>query len=174
MLRKQTRRSFTVEIKGGAHQGRAIIATKAPRTPRKTAKSAPVGPQVAFPWELPTTAPAETAKDAEPRRILPSLITWEPSEPEPALALPSEAPLPRVLRVAPLVGLEAPRRRGRPRKVVPEPMDVAPTIPEAAPPTPQLAPASPSQARHMRGDRSETAGLARGERWKRRLPRACW
>jgi hypothetical protein len=174
MLRKQTRRSFTVETKGGANQGRAIITAKAPRVPRKTVKSAPVAPQVAFPWELPATAPAETARDSEPRRILPSLITWEPSEPEPVPALPTEPPLPHVRRVAPSVSLEAPRRRGRPRKVVPEPMDVAPSIPEAAPPTPQLAPASPSQARPMRGDRSEAAGLARGERWKRRLPRACW
>lgn len=173
MLRKQTRRSFTVETKGGAHQGRAIITAKAPRVPRKTAQSAPVAPLVAFPWEPPTTAQTEIARGAEPRRILPSLITWEPSEPEPAPALPTEPPLPRVRRVAPTESLEAPRRRGRPQKVVPEPMDVVPVVLEAAPPALLPVPASPPQ-RPVRGDRSDAAGLARGERWKRRLPRACW
>lgn len=172
MLRKQTRRSFTVETKGGANQGRAIITAKAPRVPRKSAKSASVAPPLAFPWEPWTTAPAEIARDAEPRRILPSLITWEPSEP--VSALPTEPPLPRVRRVAPMVGLEAPRRRGRPRKVTPESVDVAPVGLEAAPPAPQPAPASSSQTRPVRVSRSETAELARGERWKRRLPRACW
>lgn len=209
-MRKKTRRTFTVETKHGLQQGHAVIGAKAPRTPRKLAESAPAEPPAASLWEAATTAEAEAAREAEPRRILPSLITWAPSEPEPTPALPPEPPLPRVRRVDPsaipevprrrgrprkvvppvdgaafspepplphvgradpLVVLDAPRRRGRPRKVVPEPVVAAPAVPEAAS---RPAPAVPSPAGPVRRDRSETAGLPRGERWKRRLPRACW
>ena len=173
MLRKQTRRSFTVETKRGAHQGRAIITAKAPRIPRKVARSAPNAFSLALP-EPDATAVVETAKGVESRRILPSLVIWEPSEPEPAAALPSEPPLQPVRRVDSLAALKAPRPRGRPRKVTLEALDAAPIILEAEPRAPVPVLASPSQARPVRSDRSETAGLPRGERWKRRLPRACW
>lgn len=86
MLRKQTRRSFTVETKGGANQGRAIIIAKAPRVPRKGARNASTVLSSVF-LEPGAAALDDMAKDAAPRRILPSLVTWEPSEPEPASTL---------------------------------------------------------------------------------------
>lgn len=176
MLRKTTRRSFTVETKHGLHQGRAIIAAKAPRTLRKGAESTQAVPSPVDLWGPMSAAQTETAKDVEPRHILPNLSPWEPSEAELVPVLPSEPTLPRVRRVEPSVVLNAPRRRGRPRKVAVEAVDVAPVLPVSALPLPASAPvaALPSPSRPVRADRSQTAGLARGERWKRRLPRACW
>lgn len=174
MLRKTTRRTFTVETKQGLHQGRAIITAKAPRTPRKGTESAQTPPSPSDLWGAMSTAPTETLKGEEPRRILPNLTPWEPSEPETVPFLPSEPSLPRVRRIEPPVVVETPRRRGRPRKVTIEVVDVAPVVPVSALPAPAPVAASPSPSRPVRIDRSGTAGLARGERWKRRLPRACW
>lgn len=174
MLRKQTRRSFTVETKHGANQGRTFITAKVPRVPWEAARSIPTVLSSVFEPAPVAPAPTEAMKGIKPRRILPSLITWEPSELEAAPSLPSEPSLPRVRRVGPSVPPEAPRRRGRPRKVTLEAVDAAPVILEAEPLAPVSVLASPSTVRPVWGDRSKTAGLPRGERWKRRLPRACW
>ncbi|MCJ2047994.1 DNA-binding protein [Methylobacterium sp. J-078] len=179
-MRKQTRRSFTVEIKHSITSGRSFIPTKQPRVPRK-GKSTDKA--------LADPSPAETGRDAapapglaecaEPRRILPSLIVWEPPQPDPEPEVAHEAPLPRVRRVVPSLGADGmPRRRGRPRKVVPEgePVVVAPPVP-APPRIEALVPARAvpvALVRPQRVARPEVAALPRAERWKRRLPRACW
>jgi hypothetical protein len=177
-LRKQARRSFTVEIKHSITSGRSFIPTKQPRVPRKgkSTDKALAGPS---PAETERDAALGLAKCVEPRRILPSLIVWEPPQPEPELETPHEAPLPRVRRVVASLGPDgAPRRRGRPRKVVSEsePIAVAPPVP--TPPRNEiLTPAhamSAVLARPQRVARPEVAALPRAERWKRRLPRACW
>ena len=173
MLRNKTRRSFTVETKHGLKQGRAIINAKAPRTPREGARSAFAAPSTIHSPKLDALAQAEAGKDASPKRILPSLVTWEASAPEPAPALPPEPPLPRVRRVVPLATTdEAPRRRGRPKKVALDHPVALPAVLADTPPAPAPAPVAAPSMRPVRSDRSEAAGLARGERWKRRLPRA--
>jgi hypothetical protein len=177
-LRKQTRRSFTVEIKHSITSGRSFIPTKQPRVPRKD-KSTDKALAVPSPAESERDGAPGLAECAEPRRILPSLIVWEPPQPEPEPEMPHEAPLPRVRRVVPSLGPDgAPRRRGRPRKVVPEgePIAVAPSVP-APPRLEPLAPARTVPAALVRPQRAaqpEVAALPRAERWKRRLPRACW
>ncbi|GJD75113.1 hypothetical protein CFIICLFH_3353 [Methylobacterium goesingense] len=179
-MRKQTRRSFTVEIKHSITSGRSFIPTKQPRVPHKGkfADKALAPPSLAETERDAAPAPG-LAESAEPRRILPSLIVWEPPQPEPEPEAPYEAPLPRVRRIVPSLGSDgAPRRRGRPRKVVPEgePIAAAPSVP--APP--RLEPlklartVSAALVRPQRVARPEVAALPRAERWKRRLPRACW
>ena len=177
-MRKQTRRSFTVEIKHSITSGRSFIPTKQPRVSRKD-KSTDKALAVPSPAETERDGAPGLAECAEPRRILPSLIVWEPPQPEPEPEMPHEAPLPRVRRVVPSLGPDgAPRRRGRPRKVVPEgePIAAAPSVP--APP--RLEPLELTRTvpaalvRPQRVARPEVAALPRAERWKRRLPRACW
>lgn len=183
MLRKQARRSFTVEIKHGTTPGRSFIPTKSPQGRESAKHFAPPSPSWALVFEEKAVSASVTGEAVEPRRILPSLIAWEPSAPEPESDRQLEPPMPRVRRaVSSQEAPEGPRRRGRPPKLKLEPKPMA----EAAipiPPSPMLPlPESlvSSQgvplrlARHPRSARSEGTGLPRAERWKRRLPRACW
>lgn len=177
-MRKQARRSFTVEIKHSITSGQSFIPSKQPR-PQRKGKPRARPPSLAEALAPSVSDIARQAAAAEPRRILPSLITWAPLTPEPELEPPSEAPLPRVRRVVPTLGPDgAPRRRGRPRKIVPE---GEPILSVAPPPVPSRiedtapAPAMPDTlVRPARAPRTDAAALPRSERWKRRLPRACW
>lgn len=193
MLRKQGRRSFTVEVKAGTSGGRTSIPAKPPRVSSKVARAATSAGSAAtlFAEEVfrspedarfPEGAGSPDGTKAEPsRRVLPSLIVWEPpaseAEPEPV----REEPLPRVRRVLPAQGPEeAPRRRGRPRKVVPalvmpDEVPQEPSAEPARPPVPErMAAVAPVSVPVTRGARIGALGLSRAERWKRRLPRACW
>ncbi|MCJ2035779.1 DNA-binding protein [Methylobacterium sp. J-068] len=167
MLRRQARRSFTVEVKQGAPSGRSVIPAKQPRVPRGP-KRVPEPPAEMSALFAPSPVSADTAKAEAPRRILPNLIAWEPPEPEAEPAMVREPPLPRVRRVVPAPLAEAaPRRRGRPRKVVPE-AEAAPSAP------PEVAPSAPQRPVFASVARAGAPGLPRAERWKRRLHRACW
>lgn len=187
MLRKQGRRSFTVEVKAGTSGGRTSIPAKPPRVPSKVARAATSAGTAAtlFAEEVfrsPEDAKVPEGTKIEPsRRVLPSLIVWEPpasdEEPEPV----REEPLPRVRRVLPTPGPEeAPRRRGRPRKVVaalvmPDEGPQEPSTEPEPPPIPErMAAVAPVSVPVTRGARIGALGLSRAERWKRRLPRACW
>jgi hypothetical protein len=117
------------------------------------------------------------SKAKEPRRILPSLIAWEPSKPESDPQVLPEDPLPRVRRaVMPQNADNALSRKDRPETPTPEPEDAIPAQPEALP-TQTLVPVQAVSVKAARADRSaraEEVVLPRAERWKRRLHRACW
>lgn len=88
-----------------------------------------------------------------------------------------EAPLPRVRRVARLKGADvAPLLTDEPGTPASKTKAVSiaqPVLPVAH----DLVPAQPMSVAITRADRSaraEAAVLPRAERWKRRLPRACW
>jgi hypothetical protein len=143
-MRNRSPRSFTVETKSGGRQ-RPIIPHRA---------VAPVAPRPAVSWPPPAEPYAATA---EPRRILPSLITPEPMEAEPESVQGTEERSPKP-------------RRGRPptakpiaAEVVKEP--IAEPAVEVTPPAP--APQAPRLARAVK----PPAALSAGERWKRRLGR---
>lgn len=184
MLRKQARRSFTVEIKQSSTSGRSFIPIKPPQALGKGKYLASPTSSSASVFEQKTLLTSVTGEATEPRRILPSLIVWEPSAPEPEFDVQPEVPLPRVRRAVPLqeAAKEAPHRRGKPPKLKLEPEPAVETAivihdepvllrPEGSvssgslPKTPVPSP---------RNTRPDTAGLSRAERWKRRLPRACW
>ncbi len=182
-MRKQARRSFTVEIKHSTTSGRSFIPTKSPQGRESGKHLASPPPSWASVFEEKAVSASVTGEAAEPRRILPSLIAWEPSAPEPEFDRPPEPPMPRVRRTVSLQeATEGPRRRGRPPKLKLEPKLAAETailipsgpilpVPES-PVSSQVAPVK--LVRHPRSARIEGAGLPRAERWKRRLPRACW
>jgi hypothetical protein len=173
MLRKQARRSFTVEVKHSTTSGRSFIPAKPPQVLQR-ARIDTIPPGTASSLFEPKAASLETPKVEKTRRILPSLIVWEPSSPEPEPSAVREPSLPRVRRaVMPQLTEDAPRRRGRPRKVVPEVATGAQVEQEVV----RAARNLPSAAAltHIRRDaRPDATGLPRAERWKRRLPRACW
>jgi hypothetical protein len=128
-------------------------------------------------------ASVEAPREEAPRRILPCLVTEAAMETAKAEALADHAPPPRPrgrprkersdVDLAPV----APRKRGRPRKIL---IDIAverpsaSTHPQRSAPvfeTPaELEPYQPSDRAIAR--RSAVAALPRGERWKRRLPKA--
>ncbi len=180
MPRNRERRSFTVAAKSSGHQGFVSIPAKAPRVPQPTPRKPPaLGPWAEAAEVAPAAAPS--AIGTEPRRILPNLNAWEAPAPAPAPDVVAEPPLPRVRRPAPQGTFDgAPRRRGRPRKVPLSPDPPAPAlhepepVPALAAPRVELAPmrAAPVPAPRKARPTSETLRL--GERWKRRLPRACW
>ena len=88
-----------------------------------------------------------------------------------------EDPLPRVRRaVMPQNADDALRRKDRPETPTPEPEDAIPAQSEPLP-TQTLVPVQAVSVKAARADRSvraEEVVLPRAERWKRRLPRACW
>ncbi|GEP11196.1 DNA-binding protein [Methylobacterium gnaphalii] len=176
MTRNRGRRSFTVAAKSSGQSGFVTIPVKAPRVPQAARQAAAPATSAVFSEPVSATAPPA---DVTPRRILPSLIAWEAPAPEPEAVFTPEPPLPRVRRVTPQGALDdAPRRRGRPRKR-PLPVDMAPTVmhePEPAPAAPVVSPvAQPTPATAARRrDQPDGTRLRLGERWKRRLPRACW
>lgn len=176
MTRNRGRRSFTVAAKSSGQSGFVTIPVKAPRAAKAARQVSAAPSSAAFSEPAPASA---SASELMPRRILPSLIAWEAPVPEPEPAFTPEPPLPRVRRITPQGTLDdAPRRRGRPRKH-PLPVDTAPVVartPEPEP-VPVTAPAvSPvAQAKPaMRRVQPDGVRLPLGERWKRRLPRACW
>lgn len=177
ILRKSTRRSFTVEIKQSPSSGRTFIPAK-PRQGFDGGKRSPDPASALRSVFEPRGMPASGASKAkEVRRILPSLIAWEPSTPEPELKVSPEAPLPRVRRVARLRDADVPPLlTDELRTAAPEAEAVS-----VAQPAPlfahDLVPAQSMPVTITRADRSaraEAAVLPRAERWKRRLPRACW
>jgi len=174
MLRKQLRRSFTVEVKKSATSGLTYIPAKPPRFISKARSMTATSNDTVDVLDRETVSSGSLSAQ-EPRRILPNLVTWEPSSPEPEYELVHEAPLPRVRRVIPAQAIEgASRPRGRPRKTP----EAAPSTPiqQQVEPSPMIAasPNSSAQVRALRGARPDADSLSRAERWKRRLPRACW
>lgn len=177
-MRNRVRRSFTVEAKTSGQARHVSIPSKLPREPgRRTGKS-----EAETLWpSLDAIAPAsQPPAEAAPehRRILPSLLVAEVQEPEPEAAVEPEE-LPRVRRVSsPIAPTEnAPRRRGRPRKVpVQEAVEVTAEVVEQAAPKPAqpVAETAPIIVSRRRPDRAGSEKLRLGERWKRRLPKACW
>lgn len=166
MRHPRVRRPFVVESRGSGRDGSTIaIPKRIQHSPSASSKpSAHAAAPLFDPWAA-VTAPAEPI--AAPRRILPNIMPeLEPSvaEAEVDVPAPEETRLPRVRRVKPPA----------PRPVV----TVAPPVvaPPPAPIVPQVArtePSSPARpiSRLDRGDRSK---LPAGQRWKARLPRACW
>lgn len=174
MLRNRGRRPFTVEAKSNGQTRFVSIPSKLPREAQKRAGHA----EAAALWpSLEADAPGlRTPSDEaapEQRRILPSLLVAEVPEPEAEPAIEPEV-LPRVRRVSPpsTASEDAPRRRGRPRKV-PIPNTVEAVEP-AAPEPPQPVAETTPPVRRRRPDRPGSETLRLGERWKRRLPRVCW
>jgi hypothetical protein len=175
MSRNRERRSFTVAAKSSGQSGFVTIPVKAPRVPQAARQALAPAVSAAFSDPVPAATPPA---DLSPRRILPSLIAWEAPAPEPEPEYTPEPPLPRVRRVTPQGTLDdAPRRRGRPRKhplpaetVAPVAQAIEPEPIPVASPVAQTRPAAPAQRRVQ----PEGARLRLGERWKRRLPRACW
>jgi hypothetical protein len=183
MLRKPARRSFTVEIKHSTASKQSFIPPKPPRG-LSTAKRPP-NPMLASTLASkervisPVSGPAGAP---EPRRILPSLIAWEPSKTELELKVQPEPPLPRVRRVAPAQTVdEVPPCSGEPLEAGLEPSTATETARSihSVPTPPRLegfasSPSTVTPISNPRGARLKAAGLSRAERWKRRLPRACW
>jgi hypothetical protein len=159
-------KSFTVEVK---------------RRPGAAKKPAPFLPAIE---EQPAPQPSaaffkspEPEPEAPARRILPCLVTeaaietvqeLSTAEPERRRRGPRKQKGPN--DPTPL----APRRRGRPRKNP----DAAPAVrlvpaekqtPDAAPPAPIVAFLA---SKRTMTRRSAVSGLPRGQRWKRRLPKA--
>lgn len=173
MLRNRVRRPFTVEAKSSGQARYVSIPSKQPREPyKRTART-----EATALWPLLEAAEIVPQPSVEPvqehRRILPSLIVADVQEPEPEPTIEPEE-LPRVRRVSRPIEAphNAPRRRGRPRKVAVQQIEevaeqVAPEIPQA------VVEATPVISRHRR-DRAGSETLCRAERWKRRLPRVCW
>ena len=177
ILRKSTRRSFTVEIKQSPSSGRTFIPAKPLQGSDRGKRSLDPAPASRLVFE-PRGMPASGAsKASKAQRILPSLIAWEPSTPEPEFKVSPEAPLPRVRRAARLEGADgAPSLTDEPQTFPPEAEAVSAVQPEP-PFAHDLVPAQPMSMTITRADRSaraEAAVLPRAERWKRRLPRACW
>jgi hypothetical protein len=168
MRHPRVRRPFVVESRGSGRDGSAIaIPKRVQLSPSASSKpSAHAAAPLFDPWAA-VTAPAEPI--AAPRRILPNIMPApepEPSGAETEAKVPAqeETRLPRVRRVKP----PAPRPAVTvaPPVVAPPP---APIVPQMARPEPS-GPARPV-SRLERGDRST---LPAGQRWKARLPRACW
>lgn len=169
-MRKE-RKAFTVEVKR-----RPGVGSKKPSLPTYALLQAPE-PQPADALFKPRPPEKVEAQVEEPaRRILPCLVTEAAFDAakEEALTQNALAPRPRG-RPRKQRGLDdaaplAPRKRGRPRKAAPEPVErleqpVAPVV-LSAPPAPV------GQSVRAVSRRAAVGELPRGERWKRRLPKA--
>ena len=155
-MRRDSRRSFTVEIKSTDRRHATII-------PRRSAP-----PAVASSWFSTVVSPEPPASVPEQRRVLPSLIVPDAAEIEVEL-----------IPVADEIRMKRPR--GRPRKTAPAPYasfedlaDAAPAYPLSVAAVPLLvedyAAAALSPALRSLKIKPEL-NLAPGERWKRRLGR---
>ncbi|WP_336488731.1 hypothetical protein [Methylobacterium nigriterrae] len=107
---------------------------------------------------------------AEPaRRVLPSLLPMFPEPDAPAQEDPPPARRPRI---------PAPVRATRPRPKAAEETAPAPAPDRAPLPVEAAEPETVSAEEPSQSERPARKGrlpeLRRGERWKRRLPRACW
>jgi hypothetical protein len=173
------RRSFTVEIKQGATSGRTFIPTRSPQSEDKSRRVASPAAELLSVFGSKVVSPSSDAKVDEPRRILPSLIAWKPSEPESEPEAQLEPQLPRVRRVATAeTNGGVPRRKGRPRKaeatVEPAISDQSVSIASCSEVSVLSSAIPVALVRSHRSARPDVTGLRRAERWKRRLPRACW
>lgn len=155
-MRRDSRRSFTVEIKSTDRRHATII-------PRRSAP-----PAVASSWFSTVVSPEPPASVPEQRRVLPSLIVPDAAEIEVEL-----------IPVADEICMKRPR--GRPRKTAPAPYasfedlaDATPAYPLSVAAVPLLvedyAAAALSPALRSLKIKPEL-NLAPGERWKRRLGR---
>ncbi|APX85705.1 DNA-binding protein [Methylorubrum extorquens] len=172
MLRNRVQRPFTVEVKSSGQNRRVSIPSKQPREPHKRTGRT----EALALWPSLDAAAIVPQPHVEPvqehRRILPSLIVAEVQEPA---TEPDE--LPRARRASrPIEAIEgAPRRRGRPRKViVQEAVQQAVEVVEQVAPEPAQAVPETVPIIRRRPDRTGSETLRLGERWKRRLPKACW
>ncbi|GJE31798.1 DNA-binding protein [Methylobacterium oxalidis] len=166
MSRSRVRRPFTVEVKSNGRQSHGLaIPSRVPDPPRPTARLL----DEASLWLRAERLPEHVspAPEAEPRRILPSLLVAEAPEPAPEPPVAKEPPLPRVRRVKARPA-RAPAA-DRPEPVVQAALDQPIVVPVPAGPAPE-----PAQTPRRRNGPKLLPDLARGERWKRRLPRACW
>ncbi|AWN43387.1 DNA-binding protein [Methylobacterium durans] len=166
MSRSRVRRPFTVEVKSSGRQGHGLtIPSRVPDPPRQAdARSVDASSL----WLKAERVPEHVAPppQGEARRVLPSLLVPEPQAPEPELPPAKEPPLPRVRRVKlrPADAVALPEKPDP----VPQPIVVAkPAVHSAPGDDPVAAPRRKASPRLL-------PDLARGERWKRRLPRACW
>lgn len=172
MRHPRVRRPFSVESRGSNREsGSVAIPKRVPPSPQPQPLAAAKATRPLFdPWAA-VTAPPEPAAA---RRILPNLMT----PPEPALEPEAEAPvrdepLPRVRRVKVKAAAARPASRPAAPKEVPA---IAPPPLAAAPverPV-EIAAAPILRTAPWRGERKERAALPAGQRWKARLPRACW
>lgn len=167
MRHPRVRRPFIVESRGSSRDGSSVaIPKRVPQAPLSQPAIQAATRPLFDPWAAVTT-PTPATPTAE-RRILPNIMAPPepaPTEPEPETYV--EPPLPRVRRVKP-------RAVAAPRPSAP----VAET-PVALPPPPPLPAAQPkpmiaAPRLSPRDERSARAALPAGQRWKARLPRACW
>ena len=173
MQRNRIRRTFTVEAKSSGQTRHVSIPSKQPREPHKRtgrAGATSLWPSLDAAASVPQ-ASAEPIK--EQRRILPSLIVTEVYEPEPEPTIKPEE-LVRVRRVSPpAAAVEgAPRRRGRPGKVIVQ--QAVEVVEQAARELPEAVTEIVPIISRRRPDRTGSETLRLGERWKRRLPKVCW
>ena len=155
-MRRDSRRSFTVEIKSTDRRHATII-------PRRSAP-----PAVASSWFSTVVSPEPPASVPEQRRVLPSLIVPDAAEIEVEL-----------IPVADEICMKRPR--GRPRKTAPAPCASFEDLADAAPASPPSVAAVPlpvenyavaALAPALRSLKIKPEpNLAPGERWKRRLGR---
>lgn len=142
-------------------------------------------------------APTSPRREPEPRpilivtaepdsrpapRVLPSLVPmYVPSEPEPleeaakaspASRRPRAARRPSAPRTEPEAASTSPEPTVAPEVSIAPPATVEPSAASLMPPEHAVSPTQPRTDRRERGERQPE--LRRGERWKRRLPRACW
>lgn len=166
-MRKEPK-SFRVEVKR-----RPAFLGRKPLLAAETPVPAPAEALFAPP------SPAPAAVQEPERRILPCLVTeaaidaarTEAIEEHPRAPRPRGRP--RLNRAADDAVAAPPRKRGRPRKVVAV-ASVEAVKPAASAPLPKKAVATPPATPSVRASerRAATAELPRGERWKRRLPKA--
>lgn len=171
-MRKPTK-SFTIEVKRRP--------TSLARKPGFAEMPAPIAEPAAAAAIFARVEAAPAAAEAE-RRILPCLVTEAAMdaakaavEAEPAIA-PRRRGRPPKQRAADDLAPLAPRKRGRPRKNSIDASEPKPAVAPQAAASPRPAPrvvAAPVGASARSGARREAVSeLPRGERWKRRLPKA--
>lgn len=163
MSRTRVRRSFTVEVRNsglpGAHKA---IPNRSPKLARD---ARPAGSLLGRtdPW-TPVALPAGAIKSSTigRRRVLPSLLVSAPIESE----SPPAPAKPRRVRRTKQPQCPAPAHQ----KPCNEPLDARALAVSVQPPILLQATA----ARRATRDPKATQTLPPGQRWKRRLPRACW
>ena len=174
MRHPRVRRPFIVESRGTGRDGGS---TAIPKRIQSAADGAakPIGRATTplfDPWAA-LTAPPEPV--AAPRRILPNLLV--PEDPAPIeiaveTAPPEEDRLPRVRRVKPRAVNPVAAKVQKPVVArIPLPTPV-PVMTAPAKTTPRPEPTAVPTARPA--SRTDRASLPAGQRWKARLPRACW
>jgi hypothetical protein len=178
MRQPRVRRPFIVESRGSGRDGLSVaIPKRIPSSPQTARKVAAEAARPLFdPWAAVTTPPEPTAQ----RRILPNIMAPpEPAPVEPEAAAPAEeAPLPRVRRVKPRAA-PAPRTRA-PVEAAPAPEPLPVPVEASKPEAPKSdaaksdAALAPLVRMALREGRTGRAALPAGQRWKARLPRACW